>query len=135
MLSMVLSPFCLAGVAVLPPVLLDVSVNAAEPLLPDELLLPHAARPKHRQVAKIIFLIKLPHFLMPMPVTFFWWYRFWRCYLVFWMYRHWCYPAFFWMNPAMHCYHRRRWLLCGYRMIRLPLYLHKGICLKISFSW
>ena len=59
MLSIVLSPFCLAGVAVLPPVLLEVSVNAAEPepLLPDELLLPHDAKPVHRQMAKIIFLI------------------------------------------------------------------------------
>jgi len=46
-------------VAVLPPVLLEVSVNAAEPepLLPDELLLPHDAKPVHRQMAKIIFLI------------------------------------------------------------------------------
>jgi len=52
-LSMVLSPFCLAGVAVLPPVLLEVSVNADEPLLPFELF-PQADKPsmEHRPIAK-----------------------------------------------------------------------------------
>jgi hypothetical protein len=62
-LSIVLSPFCLAGVAVLPPVLLDVSVNADEPLLPDELF-PHADKPsiKDTPMAKKTLFIALISF-------------------------------------------------------------------------